>query len=353
MANGTSSWTYGYNYANELTSAKLGGTTVATYGYDANGQLVKSVETRTQVFAYQGSDQIYAENTATSSVVEYFYADGLLVASVNGSSTSYFHEDALGSVRLESGASLTTLYASDYTPYGGLSGASGVVSFAYTGKMKDPATALYYSGARWYNAGIWRFITEDSYPTQLSNPLSQNRYIYAEDNPMTLTDPTGHYSVKSVAGGGSLPPGFVTWAFEYHWASIVNWFVAAITAVLDPFIGYALSAVFSTIGWAAGFHALGNDLNSILSAVQNGNSAGIAAAVFTAIVDFANLAYNSANIIEKLDILLGVGEEAGVSVVTGGTFDIAQYTIGLVFAVLSGIALYATLLAAYNENHSP
>ena len=54
MANGTSDWAYGYNFANELTSTKLGGTTVATYGYDAPGRLSRSIETSTQVFAYQG-----------------------------------------------------------------------------------------------------------------------------------------------------------------------------------------------------------------------------------------------------------------------------------------------------------
>ena len=66
---------------------------MATYTYDGNGMLVKSVEADTQVFAYQGDSMLYAKNTGTGSSEDYMYADGMALASVNGSTTDYYHED--------------------------------------------------------------------------------------------------------------------------------------------------------------------------------------------------------------------------------------------------------------------
>lgn len=51
---------------------------MATYAYDGNGMLVESVEASTPVFAYDGLNRIFAENTGTPSIEKYFCADGLL-----------------------------------------------------------------------------------------------------------------------------------------------------------------------------------------------------------------------------------------------------------------------------------
>jgi len=189
IANGSSSWTYDYNYGNQLTTVQLGGATVATYSYDGGGQLAKSIETSTQVFAYQGSNRIFAKNTGTSSISKYFYADGLLVASINGTSTDYYHEDALGSVRLESSSSVTTLFTSDYKPYGPTWAITGSIAFEYAGMPKDSVTGLYISGGKVYDPAIGRYMTEATAPVAAENPLALNRYIYADDNP-ELVSPT-------------------------------------------------------------------------------------------------------------------------------------------------------------------
>ena len=112
--NGSTTWTYTYNFLNELTEVQTGSTTVAQYGYDGSGDLVQSVESSTQVFAYDGSSRVFAANTGTWSESDYYYADGLLIASVNGTSTLYYHQDALGSVRLVSSSSGSQVYSSNY-----------------------------------------------------------------------------------------------------------------------------------------------------------------------------------------------------------------------------------------------
>jgi RHS repeat-associated protein len=193
--NKTILWTYNYDYNNRLDQVENNGVTVATYSYDGNGMLVQSVEKSTQVFAYQGGNRIYAKNTGSGSVADYIYAGGMILASVNGTTRSYYHEDALGSVRVITSTTGSTLFTTDYKPYGPTYGASGLVAFEYAGKPTDPVTGLYYSGARFYDPASGRFMTEDSVTGNQYAPLTLNRYLYADDNPMTLVDPSGHLAI--------------------------------------------------------------------------------------------------------------------------------------------------------------
>ncbi len=138
------------------------------------------------------------------------YADGLLIASVNASTTSYYHEDALGSVRLVSSSTATPVFSANYRGYGSIYAPSGKSTFQYTDKPTDTATGLYYSGARFYDPASGRFMTEDTSMGTLSVPLSLNRYVYALDNPMRYVDPTGHYDVQNNGGGGSAGVSIIT-----------------------------------------------------------------------------------------------------------------------------------------------
>jgi hypothetical protein len=46
--------------------------------------------------------------------------------------------------------------------------------------------------ARFYDPGLGAFTQLDSYAGSAQDSLSLNRYLYAEANPTTLIDPTGH-----------------------------------------------------------------------------------------------------------------------------------------------------------------
>jgi hypothetical protein len=130
--------------------------------YDGNGKLVQSIERNTQVYSYQGIERIYSKNTGSGSVADHFYANGMMLASTNSSSTAYYHEDALGSVRLVTSSSGTTLFSSDYKPYGTIYGAYGKATFEYTAKAINPITGSCYYSARFYDPSAARFMTEDS-----------------------------------------------------------------------------------------------------------------------------------------------------------------------------------------------
>jgi RHS repeat-associated protein len=69
-------------------------------------------------------------------------------------------------------------------------------SIRYAGEYLDNETGLYYLRARYYDPYTGRFISEDSYWGEDTNPLSLNLYTYAYNNPIRFIDPSGHSSKK-------------------------------------------------------------------------------------------------------------------------------------------------------------
>ena len=67
----------------------------------------------------------------------------------------------------------------------------------YAGYFYDAETGLYYLNARFYDPETARFIQEDTYSGNILDPLSLNLYTYAQNNPISYYDPTGH-SIKSL-----------------------------------------------------------------------------------------------------------------------------------------------------------
>ena len=64
--------------------------------------------------------------------------------------------------------------------------------FAYNGEARDD-TGLDYLRARYYDSQGGTFLTEYSYPGEDTDPLSQNRYSYVQNNPVNYTDPSGYF----------------------------------------------------------------------------------------------------------------------------------------------------------------
>jgi len=61
-----------------------------------------------------------------------------------------------------------------------------------TGSNTSSASLRAYLRARYYDPAAGSFISRDSYGGSASQPLSQNRFAYAEANPVNKTDPSGH-----------------------------------------------------------------------------------------------------------------------------------------------------------------
>lgn len=61
----------------------------------------------------------------------------------------------------------------------------------WTGELRDPTTNLVYLRARDYSPGTGRFTSRDSLIPNAPGTQGYNPYWYANDNPATLTDPSG------------------------------------------------------------------------------------------------------------------------------------------------------------------
>ena len=93
--------------------------------------------------------------------------------------------------------------------------------FAYNGEARDD-TGLDYLRARYYDSQGGTFLSEDSYPGEATDPLSQNRYSYVQNNPVNYTDPSGHNMVWLGGGGGSKRRNINTRLQRFYQQSIVG-----------------------------------------------------------------------------------------------------------------------------------
>jgi len=120
--------------------------------------------------------------------------------------TSYYHLDAIGSVRTITDQSAQTIARYDYLPFGEPWSVPAVQDQQqFAGQERDQETSFDYVGARYYASQTGRFTTVD--PGHINgnifDPQSWNGYAYARDNPLKYTDPTGtDYEVCAYGSAG-------------------------------------------------------------------------------------------------------------------------------------------------------
>jgi RHS repeat-associated protein len=128
-----------------------------------------------------------------------------------GGSVEYYHQDAIGSIRLITNAAGAETKRFDYLPFGQewTTTSSHPNTLRFTGKERDrqteygPWTALDYFGARHYQGQTGRFTSSDSVlnaDQALADPQRWNRYTYGLNNPFRNIDPDGKEPVKAQAG---------------------------------------------------------------------------------------------------------------------------------------------------------
>ncbi|MFV2045152.1 MAG: RHS repeat-associated core domain-containing protein, partial [Anaerolineales bacterium] len=121
----------------------------------------------------------------------------------------YHLPDALGSPRQWVGASGAIALTQSYTPFGELQASAGSLSSSvgFTGEWADP-TGLVFLRARYYQPGVGRFTTRDPFPGLLALPPTLHPYLYALNNPLQYSDPSGQLpflaliGIAALAGGG-------------------------------------------------------------------------------------------------------------------------------------------------------
>ena len=79
--------------------------------------------------------------------------------------------------------------------------------YGYNGEYTHGSLGLQYLRARYLKVETGTFTSRDTYAGRVRDILSQNRYTYAENNPVTFADPSGHKiafgtTIGSMFGGG-------------------------------------------------------------------------------------------------------------------------------------------------------
>ncbi|MFC5660719.1 RHS repeat domain-containing protein, partial [Streptomyces nogalater] len=180
------------------------GTKETGYLYDANGELlIRRAKGDGETVLYLGAGtELHVTTkgtTKTTSATRYYTANGQTIAvrtataGVTGTKLSFLAADHHGtsSIALQAGTyALTKRYS---TPFGAPRGTKPTTwpdDKAFLGKPADDTTALTHIGAREYDPTTGQFISVDPMLV-LDQHQSLNGYAYANNTPVTMSDPSG------------------------------------------------------------------------------------------------------------------------------------------------------------------
>ena len=197
--------TFAYDVLDRLTTETPAGGTASTFSLDALGRhATRTTGGTTETYGYLGTTasvvQIASSANPTSPTNAAIDAIGSRIAVSAGSTVGWTLPDLHGDVAGYANAGLTAVSdAFRYDPYGGLidqTTSSTPSPWRYQGKLLENGgtgtSDLYDFGFRSYAPGLGAFTSLDDVMGSAQNPLTLNRFLYAQANPETLVDPDGH-----------------------------------------------------------------------------------------------------------------------------------------------------------------
>ena len=198
--------TYSYNDKRQMVQSNIDGIETAyTYNHQGIRQSQNNnLETKNYVIDFNRDyAQVLMElDSADSLNVNYTYGDDLISQDRAGS-TSFYHYDGLGSTRglSDSAGSLTDTYF--YEAFGSVLGQTGSTpnDYLFTGEQFDTGLGQYYLRNRYYDQGIGRFTQMDTWMGRDQDPITLNKYVYANADPANWTDPSGYFGIGSLNAG--------------------------------------------------------------------------------------------------------------------------------------------------------
>jgi len=192
---------YVYEVGGKLKQVILPDLSTVTYAYDALGNRIRKLSSSLDIH-YQYSQgacrrEIHKDPVTQNTLRTITYHPWGMSILVNQTTTDYyFITDFRGWVWGLTDDSGTIVESYNYDPFGRMLAGSLLsharfLSGAHEGQW-DAEVGLYYLGARYYDPSLGRFIQEDAVEGAADLPASQNRYVYCQNDPVALIDPTGY-----------------------------------------------------------------------------------------------------------------------------------------------------------------
>ncbi len=192
--------TYSWDVRNRLVQIEFPDTTVATYRYDALGRRIeKEFGGAVTRYVYDEENILLEFDSSQALVARFGHGDRVdqpLLQERNGQLFSY-HADNLGSIRLLTDSAGLVVNGYDYDGFGNLEPTtveSVVNPYTYASRELDGESGLYFYRARYLDASIGRFLSQDPAGFLGGNT---NLYLYVNNNPLNFVDPLGQFPYLS------------------------------------------------------------------------------------------------------------------------------------------------------------
>jgi RHS repeat-associated protein len=171
---------------------------------------------------------------------------GSLVSMRSGTSHFYYVFDALGSVIALTDGSGAIAASYTYDPYGTTLTATGaqasVNPFRFASGYFDSATGLLKFGTRYYDPSLGRWTQRDPIGGSIANPNAMDRYVYAGDSPVNLTDVSGLGPATDLLTSCELDLGGVAFGGLAAAGLLLGYWVPPVEAVI-AYVTYAVGLV--------------------------------------------------------------------------------------------------------------
>jgi RHS repeat-associated protein len=233
-----------WDFENRLTQAIVPGTNggTTTFKYDPFGRRIqKSGPLGTTNYLYDGHNLIDELDNSGNVLARYTQGAGIdqPLSELRSGATSYYEQDALGTVTsLSNGAgALANTYT--YDSFGKLSASTGSITnpFQYTGREFDQETGLLFNRARYFDPSAGRFLSED--PVGFWGGM--NLYAYTRNSPVVLKDAFGYQGCNASqwaqspgACAGPQDPNAPYQGPDGQWYNVPEWHPDPTPPVPDP-----------------------------------------------------------------------------------------------------------------------
>ncbi len=170
------------------------GTAKTSFLYDADGgRLIRRDPAGTTL--YLGAQEVRLDKaTGDATTTRYYSHGGAAVAMRSGGALTWLANDHQGTTQVAiNSADPSSVKQQRQTPFGGQRGGNAALpgERGFVGGTRDVSTGLTHLGARDYDADLGRFVSLDPI-LDPGSPQQINGYNYANNNPVTLSDPSGY-----------------------------------------------------------------------------------------------------------------------------------------------------------------